>query len=357
MKQLREQVLWWAADRRLRHDKPFIIAIGGAMAKTSTKDAVGAVMNRAFPGQVLVSYGNLNTYLGVPLAVLGFKINFHKQDLGILRWSMLLIQALWRGLTAHLPKYVVVELGTDQPGDIPALTRHFQPDIAMITIVGPAHVENYPSMQAVAEEESSLLRAVKLNGIGVVNAADQYLTLHRKNFQGKLEIIDCPLERIAEQYAYFIGKHFGLEESLITQALSVLVRPEHRFNRKKIGNLLVIDDSYNANPLSMKAALNILKKMPGRRVAILGSMKELGAEEVIMHQQIGELARTVADELISVGELAKEYGGVVHFADSQSAATGIFPYIQEGDSILIKGSRSVKMEKIVESLEQHYGHR
>src|SRR5688500_2495906 len=114
---MRESILWWAAKRRLRFDKPFIIGITGSIAKTSTKEAIGGVLEKAYPGKVVVGYGNLNTFLGVPLAILGFRLNFHSKNV-TWQWPFILLLALWRGLFARLPKYLVLEFGADQPGDI-----------------------------------------------------------------------------------------------------------------------------------------------------------------------------------------------------------------------------------------------
>src|SRR3989344_5626785 len=107
MQDIRAKILWWAVKRRVGIDKPFIIAITGSIAKTSTKVAIGAVLRRAYPNQVRVGFGNLNSFLGVPLAILGFKVDFHKQQIGFIRWVWILKLAVWRGLLGHLPKYLV----------------------------------------------------------------------------------------------------------------------------------------------------------------------------------------------------------------------------------------------------------
>ena len=117
----------------------------------------------------------------------------------------------------------------------------------------------------------------------------------------------------------------------------------------------MIDDSYNANPASMEAAFNVLAKSPGRKVAILGTMLELGNDTVKLHKLVGENAKKVADVVIGVGNYTEEYNPLKHFKNSEEAAEGIFPYIKEADSILVKGSRGIQMEKIVKIIKEKNG--
>src|SRR3989344_9023306 len=145
---LRSSILWWAVKRRVAIDQPFIIAITGSIAKTSTKVAIGAVLRRAFPGQVRVGFGNLNSFLGVPLAILNFKVDFYKQKI-TWQWIWILKLAIWRGLFGRLPKYLVLEFGADKPDDIEQLGRMLTLDTAIITITGAAHLANYSSVEEV----------------------------------------------------------------------------------------------------------------------------------------------------------------------------------------------------------------
>ena len=181
MKNIREKVLWKALKRRVAIDKPYIIAIGGGIAKTSTKIALGEILKQAFPGDVLVGYGNLNTYIGVPLAALGFNIDFYKQKLGIIGWLFVLTRAFLKGYFYKLPKFLVLEYGTDSPGDIVALTEQLRPNMSLITLVAEAHIENYGTMEGVAKDESALVASLDSKGIAVLNEDDSYLALHKKN--------------------------------------------------------------------------------------------------------------------------------------------------------------------------------
>lgn len=350
---MRAGILWLCARWRVKKDRPIIIAVGGAIAKTSTKVAIGAVLNEACPGQVRVGYGNLNTYLGVPLAILGFEIDFYKERIGFWRWLGILLTAKWRALFSHLPKYVVLEFGTDQTGDLDKITKKLQPDFGAITIVGPAHLANYKDEKDMAYDEGFLAERTKPTGVVFLNHADPYREEHRARAKAKVREIVTPLELMATEFAKAVGEALKIPADVIASGLKNYEKPEHRFNEKKIGPWLVIDDSYNASPLAMAAALGKLQASPGRHVAVLGDMKELGAEEVKFHRQVGELAKSRADIIVGVGELAKNYTPDHHFNTADEAAYGIFAILKEGDTVLVKGSHSLHLEKIVTALENH----
>ena len=350
---IRAKILWWAVKRRVLLDEPFIIAITGSIAKTSTKLAIGAVLRRAFPGQVRVGFGNLNSFLGVPLAILDFKVDFYQQKIGVIQWLWILKLAIWRGLFSKLPKYLVVEFGADYPGDIEQLAAQLPLDGAIITLVGPAHLANYPSLEALVAEKAKILDAVKPGGWALVNKNDPYIhNLTPKDCP--TETIDTATEDIAVNFARAVGRKLKISGDLVEEALSVMPRPEGRLQLKDLGSVKLLDDSYNANPLSMPVALKLLSKLPGRKVAILGDMLELGNTEVKYHQEIGQLAKQSADLVIGVGELAKEYGGAKHYPDSSVAAREILELLGQGDSILVKGSHGVHMEVIVKAIENNF---
>ncbi|MDP3993039.1 MAG: cyanophycin synthetase [bacterium] len=350
---IREKILWWAVKRRVELDKPYIIAITGSIAKTSTKVAIGAVLRRAFPNQVRVGYGNLNSFLGVPLAILGFKIDFYQQKIGLIRWIWILKLAVWRGLFSKLPKYLVLEYGADYPSDIDQLGKMLPLDGAIVTLIGAAHLGNYPSIEALAAEKAKILDAVKRDGWGLVNKNDPYLHILTLK-DCSLEMISTETEDIAVNFARAVGQKLKIDSELAEEALSVMPRPDGRLQFKDLGSVKLLDDSYNANPLSMPVALKVLAKLPGRKVAILGDMLELGKDEFKYHQEIGQLAKQSADLVIGVGELAKEYGGAKHYPNAGVAAREILELLGQGDSILVKGSHGVHMELIVSAITKHY---
>lgn len=355
MNDIRAKILWWAVKRRVEIDKPFIIAITGSVAKTSTKVAIGAVLRRAHPNQVRVGYGNLNSFLGVPLAVLDFKADFYKQKISW-QWLWLLKLAIWRGLFSKLPKYLVLEYGADHPGDIEQLAKMLPLDATVITITGEAHLANYPSVQDIAEEKAKILSALKTDGWGLVNKKDPYLKTYQAK-SPKLIEVETETEDIAVNFARAVGEKLKINSETINDALAALPRPEGRLQLKDLGAIKLLDDSYNANPISMQAALKVLSKLPGRKVAILGDMLELGQEEKKFHREIGRLAHINTNIVIGVGGLAKEYNGSSWYPDSNSAAREVFALLHEGDTVLVKGSHGVHMEIIVMAIENHFQRR
>lgn len=352
MADFRAKILWWAVKRRVDIDKPFVVAITGSIAKTSTKVTIGAVLRRAFPNQVRVGFGNLNSFLGVPLAILNFKVDFYKQKI-TWQWIWILKLAIWRGLFGRLPKYLVLEYGADKPGDIEQLRKMLPLDVAIITLTGTAHLANYPSLDAVVNEKAKIFDAVKKGGWGLVNKNDPYLRIYQSKGCPLTEV-ETETEDIAINFARVIGQKLKIEQKIIDEALSVIPRPEGRLQLKDLGTVKLLDDSYNANPLSMKVAFNVLAKLPGRKVAILGDMLELGEEEKKFHREIGELARQSADLVIGVGELSREYRATKNYPDSRTASKGVPGLLGQDDSILVKGSHGVHMEIIVKSLVDHF---
>ena len=352
MSDIRVKILWWVVRYRLKKDRPFIIAITGSIAKTSTKDAVGAVLRAAFPKAVRVGYGNLNSLLGLPLAILGFELDFRKTHI-TWQWPFLLLGAVFCGLVYSLPKYLVIELGADRPGDIEKLASQLRPDVAIITIVGEAHLQYYNSMAALVAEKQSVLKWVGKDGAIFVNAHDPFLESHRKASDAKLFVVDADLPHLAESFAEAVAKYLNIDPTSVQKALSGNWRPPHRMNQFKVGDWTILDDSYNASPAAMRSALTLLGNLPQPRVAILGSMLELGSTEAKLHQEVGEFAATKADLIISVGELAKNYKPKHFYGDSTLAAADIFHHLPNGGSILVKGSYGIKMNKIIEAITKH----
>jgi UDP-N-acetylmuramoyl-tripeptide--D-alanyl-D-alanine ligase len=346
---IRSAVLWFAANWRVRNDEPFVIAVTGSIAKTSTKEAIGAVLGAAYgSNQVRVGYGNLNTELGLPLAILGYRIDFYKQKI-TWQWPFILFGALARGLLTHLPRYLVIEMGADRPGDLGRLTSHIRPDIGIVTIIGEAHLMNYGSAQELASEKAEILRAIKPTGNALINHRDPFRAFLAKQAVVALTEFDCATADIAHTVAQMVGKQLGVQDEVIGRALSSNWRPEGRLTVHE-SIYTVINDSYNASPTSMRSALEKLSRLPGRKVAILGSMLELGSNEVRFHQEIGERAHQVADLVIGVGELAHHYRPDQWFKDSQEAAHEVVAFLAKGDSILVKGSHGIRMDVIVETL-------
>lgn len=347
-----------------------VVGITGSNGKTSSKDITGAVLSRRF--RTAKTSGNLNNHIGVPLTLLQLD-------------------------SSH--EVAVVEMGMNHAGEIAPLARMAQPDVAIITNIGMAHIEYLGSRDAIAREKSVLAEAVKANGTVILNADDDFTPSIAGRCEGR--VITAGLQRgdvrgldleVVEQ-----GTRFRIEADGRTLAAELPVPGEHmvrnallgvaaglalgvtleecveglaslqlskgRLQSKRIGGLLVMDDSYNANPDSMTAGLATLAQMPGdgRRIAVLGRMGELGAEAERGHRRVGETAGylglacviTVGAEARWIAEAAHESGvrTVVPVNSTEEAAKVLQEFSREGDIALVKGSRSARMERVLQALE------
>ncbi len=344
-----------------------VINITGSNGKTSTKDYTAAVLSER--GRVVKTEGNLNNHIGLPLTILRASAG---DDFG------------------------VFEIGMNHPGEIAPLARISRPDAGVITNIGEAHIEFMGSREAIAREKGMLAEAIGAEGFVVLPVDDDYTEsiaartaakviraglehgdVHASNVNGDAEgssFITHAHGQKAEGRLAAPGRHMvqnamlavavGMEYGLtLEECLAGLCRAKltkGRLERKNVRGISILDDSYNANPDSMVAALETLSQMPGRRIAVLGQMNELGVESVRGHRRVGEAAaRENIDCVITVGEIAAGIAaaarahGVMHTLTAQTtteAAAILRSIARTGDTVLIKGSRAVKMETIVEEL-------
>ncbi len=354
-----------AAYRRTLPAK--VINITGSNGKTSTKDFTAAVL--AQRGRVVKTEGNLNNHIGLPLTILRASL---KDEFG------------------------VFEIGMNHPGEIAPLARISRPDAGVITNIGVAHIEFMGSQEAIAQEKGMLAEAVGPEGFVVLPVDDAFTEsiaarTHAKVIRAGLDhgdvyasdlTADCGRTRflvhaggrVAEGHIEAPGRHMvcnamlavavGLEYGVPLEACIEGLRQakltKGRLERKMVRGICILDDSYNANPDSMVAALETLGQMPGRRIAVLGQMNELGVESERGHGRVGEAAaREKIDCVITVGVIASGIAsaarehGVKHALTPEStseAAALLRSMARHGDTILIKGSRSVKMETILTEL-------
>ncbi|MGI8558018.1 MAG: UDP-N-acetylmuramoyl-tripeptide--D-alanyl-D-alanine ligase [Solirubrobacteraceae bacterium] len=333
-----------------------VVAVTGSTGKTSTKDILRAVLGPSLT--TVASEGNLNTEVGLPLAIL-------RAPAGT--------QAL------------VLELAMRGPGQIAQLAGICEPDVAVIVNVGPAHLELLGSLEAIAAAKSELLRALKPGASAVVPAAEPLLEPHLKLSEvelirfgdggdvtllsvdaGGVELglrgrrVRCePGFRAPHQLLNLLaaaGAGAALEVA-IPPVLHVAFSARRGDRLELPGNLVVFDDCYNANPMSMRAALQDLARAAhGRRVAVLGEMLELGPEEARFHRELGELARASGVEvLIAVGERSKHTAEAFgepasHVPDAAEAARLLPSLLRGGDTVLVKGSRAGGLEVVAREL-------
>ncbi len=389
----------------VRKYTPHIVMVTGSVGKTSTKDAVAAVLTSKF--LVRKSEKSFNSEFGVPFTILGAKNPWGNP----FAWIILLKNALSLILLPnHYPNMLVLEVGADQPGDLARIVSIVLPDAVVVTRLPeiPVHVEAYASPQEVREEEFSPAYALPAAAPLIVSADDPYaLELAKgtpahlvtyglsegadvrmvsftydqedKKVRGMQAEVETKQGRETVRVRGSVGKTqllptlaalavaeaFAIPQEDALESLKTYEAPGGRgrlFDGKN-GSVL-IDDTYNASPAAVEEALSTLARFPHakRRIAVLGDMLELGRYSVTEHERVGEAARQAADMVVAVGIRARAFreagnpdshSGVISYENSHVAAAALPGILEEGDVVLIKGSESIRMERIVEALLAH----
>ena len=347
----------------IEKQRPKIIGITGSVGKTSTKEAIYAVLMKKFPDNVARSYKNLNTDIGLPLVIL--RIDISPQGL---QWIYVIVLAFfkylkYRFLSSNYPKILVLEYGADKVGDIKYLTEIAKADISCITEIGPAHIEQFKTIEAIAKEKIILAQNMKADGIAVLNEDNKYLRSMAKNIHYKKIWFHGSCLDGYKNAAKKIGEIFKIDEKLIEEAINEMKPIKGRMNIfKGIKNTVLIDDSYNASPLSMKLALKYLKnyKLGNRKVAILGDMRELGELSEEEHKKLGKEIVKNAQFAILIGPYVSRYTSEVldsnkfsyiKFPNFSSAKEEILENIKNNDIVLIKASQNTLfLERVTEIL-------
>ena len=395
---LQNYLRFWARQY-LKRVKPQIITVTGSAGKTSTKDAIFEVLKAGFGQNVRKSEGNLNTIYGVALAVLGFKkppVPLDKPS-SFWPWIPVIFTAPFKIWSNSKTKYLVLEIAADKPGDIKFTTSYVSPNIVVLTNIGPAHLEIFGSIEKIIEEKTGLIKALKDDGWAIINNDDENLksieennfkiknfalnsqaqitakniVTDIENFQGltNFQVISGPnkflatsftLGRVTNIYsalaAVAVGEILGLKKDVIISGIKNIKPEKHRMEIfvGKSGSI-IIDDTYNANPLSMKAALDTLKILPspssgGKKIAVIGDMLELGKKTDDAHKLIGAYAQEVAEEVVAVGSHAKLFLAPNYFPVKKEAIDYLLSKVSQNDIILIKASRGMQFEEIVKAL-------
>ncbi|MBI4032858.1 UDP-N-acetylmuramoyl-tripeptide--D-alanyl-D-alanine ligase [Candidatus Berkelbacteria bacterium] len=357
LKSFVESLLTWAARRMLAVQQPLIVGVTGSSGKTSTKEAIGHVLRKTVSDRIVrVAPGNLNTEFGLPLAVL----DLPKPE-GKAAWATTTLKAFWVGATAtRLPagrQVLVLEYGAEQPGDIKRLTEIARPDIAVVTNVGEAHTQFLGSLDGVAREKGALVRALPKTGIAVLAADDERVKAMGQRTEARVVEVRAPVRELSVELAIAVAEHgFGIPPATARKALNDWERPPGRLQllRGKAGSWL-LDDTYNANPLSTTLALSELRRLARekkatRSIAILGDMLELGEEENRVHTGVSLLAEKIADVVLLVGPRYRRTKRGMWFPGPVQAAEQAAQLAAKGDIILVKGSQSMRMEKVSEAL-------
>jgi UDP-N-acetylmuramoyl-tripeptide--D-alanyl-D-alanine ligase len=344
-----------------------VVGITGSCGKTTLKEMIGQVLGRRLRGRTPPK--SFNNRIGVPLTLLATEAD---------------------------DEFVLCELGTSAPGEIASLAAVARPTIGVVTLVAPAHLEGLGTVEAVAKEKEALVEALPPGGVAVLNADDPRVAGMAAACRGRAvtvgeaesaELRVTDVEQTEERLRFAVegvrfeltvlGRHqgmlaaaaaavaheFGLTTSEAAEALRAFRPPKMRLGLRRAGDVLVLDDAYNANPASMAAALDLLAVWPNRRkVFFCGEMRELGDASEEAHADLGRRAvESGVARLVCVGPLtgaaargAKEAvlspDAVDCFADSVAAAEAVPGIVEAGDVVLVKGSRTVRMERIIEAL-------
>jgi len=344
-----------------------VLAITGSNGKTSTKDFAASVLARRF--RVTKTEGNFNNHVGVPRTIL----EATSED-----------------------EIAVWEIGMNHPGEIAALSKIAAPNAAIITNIGVAHLEFMGSREAIATEKAALAEAIEPQGTVILNADDPFSAgiaartrakvVFAGTTGGAVQAIEIRQSAEGSEFTIVEGAHrcraqlpvagshmvqnallavaagraFGLSIEECAAGLAAAPLTKARLQIKEIGGVQFLDDSYNANPDSMKAALRTLVELDaeGKRIAVLGEMRELGAESERGHREVGETAATLGvDQLITIGHTAEQIAegartaglDKVSSARSTAEAAKLLDQIAEpGDLVLIKGSRAARTEEVIE---------
>jgi len=359
---LQRLAAWW----RRKHDVK-VAAVTGSVGKTTCKELIASVLGRKY--RTLKSEGNLNTEIGIPLTLLQLREEHERAAL---------------------------EFGMYARGDIALLSRIALPRIGVVTNIGPVHLERLGSQGAITAAKAELIEALPRDGIAVLNGDDSRTAALASRTEARVlyyglssqcdvrgsEVVGRGLEGIEFELTAngesvrvrlpLPGKHYvypalaaaavALEEGMALNEVADALEASRPDLRSRVlsgrNGATILDDSYNASPASMLAALDLLAELPGRRIALLGEMLELGAAEEDGHRQVGERAATACDLLLVVGERAKPLaeaaeGGsaeVRRLNSNAEAIDALESELREGDHLLIKASRATAFEEVVSAL-------
>ncbi|HEY2881603.1 MAG TPA: UDP-N-acetylmuramoyl-tripeptide--D-alanyl-D-alanine ligase [Pirellulales bacterium] len=348
-----------------------VIAVTGSVGKTTARRMIDTVLSAKFSGTT--SPRNFNNHVGVPLSML--------------QWE-----------PEH--DYAALELGASAAGEIDQLARLCRPELGVITRIGEAHLGGFGSQEKVAHAKAELLAALPEDGVAILNGDDSWLRRMAQRTSARIVWIgrghDCDLTAIdlrsiggklkfrvgAQRYsisvwgrhhliaalaAIAVGLEFGMQPREIAAALAEFEPPEMRCEVTDAVGAKLIDDSYNASPSAMRAALELLREVdaPGERVVVCGDMKELGSASQAWHRQIGEevVTRCGADRLIACGDHADDVVLAARAAGMSAARATAFREVQEtipfvqhalrpGSAVLVKGSRAMGMDRVAQAIRR-----
>lgn len=358
-----------ARNRRTARPKLEVVGVTGSVGKTTTKELTAAVLDVSY--HVLKNEGNLNSEIGLPLVLLELTKKHNR---------------------------AVLEMGMWAPGEIALLCEIAQPETGIITNVGPSHLERMGSIEAITDAKAELVEALPEDGAAILNADDARVAgmadrtsanvmTFGLSLKADVRAVDIESKGLsgvrfdllhgderATVYSRLPGKAMvhnalaaaatgivhGIDLQDIATALSETQIPLRLSAHPGVNGSTIIDDSYNASPASMRAALELLGEVAGRKIAVLGDMRELGSAERDGHADVGRYAAEVADVIYCVGELGRwigdaaiqaGHGNVYILRDKDEIARELLPQLGAGDIVLLKASRALELETVRAQLE------
>lgn len=422
MKHIIQNILKRLAQLIILRYRPAIVGVTGSVGKTSTKLAIASVL--AAERYVRASKGNFNSDIGIALAIIG---DWKKEELRLIsrdlpsgahkfKKALFLLHVIGIGILKLIPwkqdypEVLVIEYGIDRPGDMNKLLEIARPNISVVTAIGdtPAHVEFFKGPEEVAREKARLIEALPSTGYAVLNGDDERVMSMRARTRAQLMTFGLvktatvqitqfenraengaplgaafKLEQAgafvpvrlngafgisnanASAAAACVGLIFGMNLVTISEALETSYHPApHRMELLPgVKNSWIIDDSYNAGPLSMSSALETLKELPAsRKIAVLGDMLEIGGYSLEEHEKLGRHAAKIADILVVVGPHAKfiaegaekagfERKNIYEFDNEADARAPVQELIRQGDLVLVKASHAIRLDKVVNEIK------
>ncbi|MFN3234259.1 MAG: UDP-N-acetylmuramoyl-tripeptide--D-alanyl-D-alanine ligase [Gammaproteobacteria bacterium] len=342
-----------------------VVAITGSQGKTTTKNILASICRAASSeNEVLASRKSFNNHLGVPLTLC--QLN-----------------------SRH--RYGVFEIGMNHSGEIERLVALVKPDIAVITMISSTHIGQFASLDEIAQAKAEIFSGLSDDGVAVINRDDQYYetfcniarpkrivsfgqsheaNIHLVSFDRQHIVIQTPKGKI-DTTLPLLGRHnivnalaavaaaFSLEIPLlaIEEGLAHVMPEYGRCEPKSFAkDVLLIDDSYNASPISVSAAIDILAEYPGRKIMVFGGMGELGDKAEVFHREVAyQLSQKGVSHLMTYGDMPRATfnafeGNKSHYDTHDALADALSSLLQPNDTVLIKGSRSARMEKVIDMI-------